>query len=138
MTIEAIGFTTRPRFYWQWGKLAGLLALALLLLLGPRAPRLVVALCLHLVLDFTLQSTQVALSKSRSKRALVCHALIAGTLPLLVANFADPATALASGLFGFLTHLLVDAANKFGLPEHAGAFVDQALHVASLVVGVVA
>ena len=123
--------------WWAWPKLAGLVAAPLLLLallLGASVPPLVVGLTLHLVLDFTLQSSWVAAEKSSGGKALAYHAAIAGGIPALVAGLAiGPATALFAGAVGIMSHWLIDRTNKFGLSGwQQGIAADQAAHVAAL------
>lgn len=95
---------------------------------------LAVAIALHLLLDFTLQS-KWAITKATNNRALVVHSLVAGFLPLAGLGLAagNPGLALAGGLVGFASHLAIDSRDKFGLPLWPGLVVDQAAHLAVIV-----
>ena len=125
MTILTMAFT-RPRqlLYWQWGKLVGALLLPLTGVGG-----LLGALALHVAGDFTFQTDLMARRKALGcKVALALHALVAGGLPGLLLG------GLLGGLVGFVTHYAIDSTGKFGLGPTLGPIVDQAAHVAVLVV----
>ncbi len=129
--------------WWEWFKLAGALALLSLLatLVNGIVPSpFVVALVLHIALDFTLQSDQVAIHKPECGKYLLLHALAAGGLPMAIGGlFVGPATALIGAVVGAVSHYAVDWTRKFGLPAWwKGIAADQLCHlivVALLVVG---
>lgn len=115
----------------------GLGLLVLFLLAGYVPHPVVVALTLHLVTDFTLQSAATALRKRERGRHLLFHALAAGGLPLAAAGLAvgDPATVVLWTSLGVAGHYAVDWTRKFGLRnEVIGNFLDQACHVAAILV----
>jgi len=112
--------------WWQWGKIAGLLAP-----FSAMAGRAVFLVAVHILCDFSLQSDWMAAGKAKREFApLFVHSLIAGGVPGLCAGGA------AGFVFGFVSHFLVDYTGKFGLSDPLGPVVDQALHV--LFVGVAA
>jgi len=114
--------------------LTGILLAATLPALPRRYAPLAVAVTLHLLLDFSLQS-EWATTKATDNRALLVHSLIAGFLPLAGLGLAagDPALALVGGLVGFASHLAIDSSNKFGLLLWPGLVVDQAAHLVVIV-----
>ncbi|GEM_PF-875503 len=109
--------------WWQWGKLLGGLLPPLLVLLNIRTP-LIWALALHLLLDFTAQSTPTARAKSCHKwSALLYHGCIAGGWTGLLLG------GLPGLLIGAVAHVGVDAADKFGWTDWRGPLVDQLAHI---------
>jgi len=114
--------------------LAGILLAATLPALPQRYAPLAVAIALHLLLDFSLQS-EWATTKAHNRRALLLHSLVAGFLPLAGLGLAagNPALALVGGLVGFVSHLAIDGSNKFGLPRWPGLAVDQVLHLTVII-----
>ncbi len=120
--------------WFHYPSLTGILLAAMLPALPRQYAPLVVAVVLHLLLDFTLQ-TQWATTKATDRRALLVHSLVAGFLPLAGLGLAagDPGLALAGGLAGFASHLVIDGCDKFGLPRWPGLVVDQACHLAVIV-----
>jgi len=120
--------------WFHYPTLTGILLAATLPALPRQYAPLVVAVALHLLLDFSLQS-EWATTKAHNRRALLAHSAIAGFLPLAGLGLAagNPALALIGGLVGFVSHLAVDGSGKFGLPLWPGLAVDQAAHLAVIV-----
>ena len=121
--------------WFHYPSLTGILLAATLPVLPRRYAPLAVAVALHLLLDFTLQS-KWATTKASDNRALLVHSLIAGFLPLAGLGLAagNPDLALVGGLVGFGTHLVIDAGDKFGLPFLPGLAMDQAAHLAVIMI----
>ena len=120
--------------WYNYPSLAGILLAATLPWLPQRYASLVVAVILHLLLDFTLQ-LQWATTKATNRRALLVHSLVAGFLPIAGLGLAagNPGLALVGGLVGFAVHLAIDSRDKFGLPRWPGLVVDQVAHLAVIV-----
>jgi hypothetical protein len=121
---------TRPHQlqWWQWGQILGIVLPFLLLLTGVKHT-LLWALAVHVLMDFTLQSNETAAGKARREwTVLGYHALLSGGYTGLI--IAGLPGLVVSATF----HLLVDASNKFGLTGVVGAVVDQAAHIATLIV----
>lgn len=116
--------------WWDYPSIAGILLAATLPWLPRQYVPLAVAVALHLILDFTLQS-EWATTKATNRRALLVHSLLAGFLPLAGLGLAagDPGLALVGGLVGFAAHLAIDSRDKFGLPLWPGLAVDQVGHL---------
>ena len=137
----AISHRSPPRLrlhWWQWGQLLGaigLAGLAIVLAAGREPHPALVAIVLHVAMDFTFQSTETAVRKPEGGRHLVCHGLVAGGLPLAVAGLVagDPATTLVWIVAGCASHTLVDRTGKFGL-QHVGlaACFDQLCHLGTI------
>ena len=121
--------------WFHYPSLAGILLAATLPALPQRYAPLAVAIALHLLLDFSLQS-EWATTKAHNRRALLVHSLVAGFLPLAGMGLAagNPALALAGGPVGFVSHLAIDGSNKLGLPRWPGLVVDQAAHLVVIMV----
>ena len=121
--------------WWDSFSLTGILLAISLPALPRRYAPLMVAVALHLLLDFTLQS-QWACTKATANRALLVHSLVTGFLPLVGLGLAagNPGLALVGGLVGFASHLAIDSRDKFGLPHWSGLAVDQAAHLVVIVV----
>jgi len=120
--------------WFHYPSLAGiLLAVALPRLPLQYAP-LVIAIVLHLLCDYALQ-TEWLCTKAANRNALVLHSALAGFIPLAGMGLAagNPGFALVGGLCGFYTHLVIDHCNKFGLPLVPGLVLDQTLHLAVIV-----
>ncbi len=84
------------------------------------------AFSLHLLFDFAIQSPQTAHNKATGDfRALVIHSLISGFFPLIWLD-------LRLALIGALVHLGIDSLNKFGLKGWVGGYLDQGLHLVSI------
>ena len=130
--------------WWEWVRIAGAAGLALLVLflLAGNVPHpVVVALTLHLVTDFTLQSAETALHKGERGRHLLVHSLAAGGLPLAAAGLVvgGPVTVILWTALGVAGHYAVDWTRKFGLRNEAmGHFLDQVCHIATILVVVLA
>jgi len=126
----------------HWCNYFGLAGIALVARL-PIAPHhqstpFVVGVALHLLCDFVLQTSWMSTARMSDKRVLLLHSAVAGFIPLAAVGMVggNPGIALAGGLMGFLTHLVIDGLNKFGLSFVLGLAVDQVLHIA--VIGTVA
>jgi len=121
--------------WYDYPSLAGILLAATLPALPRQYAPLAVAVVLHLLLDFSLQS-EWATTKAHNRRALLVHSAIAGFLPLAGLGLAagSPTMALAGGLVGFASHMAIDGSGKFGLPRWPGLVVDQAAHLVVIVV----
>lgn len=126
--------------WWMWGKLAGgcgLIALAILLMMGYVLPPAVMAVLIHVAADFTLQSAETARLKGDSKRHLLIHALAAGGLPLALTGLLTgyPIVAIAGTVVGVVGHYAVDRTRKFGLRRLAlGVALDQTCHLMMVVI----
>jgi hypothetical protein len=124
--------------WWCWIEIAGgagLLALAVLLLLGRVPHPVAMAALLHLAADFTFQSPQTARLKARRDRHLLVHALVAGGLPLAVVALVarDPVAVLVWTALGAAAHYAVDWTRKFGLRRLVwGVLLDQGCHLVTL------
>lgn len=121
--------------WWMWGKLigaAGLITLVFLLMMGHILPPVIVAVLIHVAVDFTFQSAETARLKGNSKRHLIIHALVAGGLPLALTGFLTgcPIVVIAGTVIGVVCHYAVDRTRKFGLPQLAlGVALDQTCHL---------
>ena len=125
--------------WWEWMKLAGALAMMLLLATlvnGVVSSPFVVAVVLHVALDFSLQSDEVAMRKGERGKHLLLHALAAGGLPTAVAGlFVGPAAVLTGTAIGVISHYAVDWTRKFGLRQEALAgLLDQACNLLAILV----
>lgn len=115
--------------WWQWGQLLGwaLLALAGLAWWLDLSHPLLLALALHVWLDFVGQSNDTSVQKAQGDLwATAHHSFVSGGFPGLV--FGLPGFAAS-----VLVHFLIDACRKFGLTGLIGGLVDQAMHLATLV-----
>jgi len=121
--------------WYDYPSLLGILLAVTLPALPRQYAPLAVAVALHLLLDFTLQS-EWATTKASDNRALLGHSLVAGFLPLAGLGLAagDPGLALIGGLVGFVAHLAFDSRDKFGLPMWPGLVVDQVAHLVVIVI----
>lgn len=121
--------------WWDYFSLVGVLLVIALPVLPCQYTPLVVAIALHLLLDFTLQSGW-ACSKATNHNALLLHSTVAGFLPMAGMGLAagNPGFAFIAGMFGFGVHLAIDGQDKFGLPLWPGLVVDQALHLAVIII----
>jgi hypothetical protein len=125
LILEAL---THPShlYWWQWGKILGIFLLILYICLDVKHP-LLVALAVHVFVDFTAQSDQTAARKKQGNRVtLAYHAFIAGGYSGLVAG------GLPGLVISIASHFLVDVTNKFGLKSPTGPALDQAAHVLTL------
>lgn len=123
--ITTLRTTPSRLLWWQWAKLAGLVAPPLALLSGSH---LAVVLAAHLCADFSLQNDWM--SDGKGKRQIIpllVHSIIAGGGPGLVAG------GIVGAAIGFASHLLIDRTRQFGLPSPWGYVIDQAAHVLILV-----
>jgi hypothetical protein len=126
--------------WWEWGKVMGvasLVALAILPMVGYVPHPAVVAILLHIVADYTCQSSDTALRKGSSRRHLLIHALAAGGLPLAVAGLVagNPVATVIWVVVGAASHYLVDSTGKLGLEQRAlGIALDQACHLLTILV----
>ena len=112
--------------WWQWGKLMGLAAPALLYAVGVEH-LLLWALAIHFLTDFSIQSHETAARKARGDRwVLAYHSFISGGYPGLVVG------GLPGLVISVASHFIVDRANKFGLEEPTGPALDQAAHIITL------
>jgi hypothetical protein len=124
--------------WWEWGKLAGIAGLGLWLglsIAGLDLHPAAVGVLLHVVLDFTLQSSETCVRKDERGRHLLVHALAAGALPLAAAALAgrSPVAVLTWSVAGAVSHYVVDWTRKFGLRREVyGATVDQTCHVLTI------
>jgi hypothetical protein len=124
--------------WWEWGKLAGIAGLGLWMgfsIAGLDLHPAAVAVLLHVVLDFTLQSSETCVRKDERGRHLLVHALVAGALPLAAAAFLarSPVAVLTWSAAGAVSHYVVDWTRKFGLRREAyRATVDQICHVLTI------
>lgn len=124
--------TTNPTqlMWWQWGKLIGavtLVALLVALTMGMDVHHIIIAITLHIALDFSLQTNTIAMHKHERKTALLVHAIIVGGIPAIVTG------SLVGIALGIITHYAIDYTRKFGLNETHGAIADQLAHVLVLV-----
>lgn len=117
--------------WWQKGKLLGVASLPLTLSLHPA----LVGPIVHLLLDFTLQSSSTAANKSKHGWALFVHAVVVGgwsggAVGLLAAGLPG----LLQGIFvGVALHWAIDRMDKFHITDWRWAIsIDQALHLLSL------
>jgi hypothetical protein len=128
-----------PLCWWEWGKLAGLASLVAWMALsiaGLDLHALVVAVLLHVTLDFSLQASETSVRKGERGRHLLVHALAAGALPLAVAALVTgrPLAVITWSVAGAASHYAVDWTPKFGLRIQAlGATLDQIGHVLTIV-----
>jgi len=114
-------------YWWQWGKILGVVLIVLFLLMGVEHP-LLWALAAHCFVDFTTQSTATAIGKARGDwRVIACHAFISGGYAGFVVG------GLAGLVISVILHFLVDITNKFGLEEPAGPALDQTAHLITLI-----
>jgi hypothetical protein len=124
----------------MWGKLigaAGFITLAMLLMMGHTLPTVVVAVLVHVAVDFTFQSAETARLKGSSKRHLLIHALAAGGMPLALTGFltGSPSVVVAGTVIGVVCHYAIDRTCKFGLPRLAlGVALDQTCHLMTVVI----
>jgi hypothetical protein len=115
---------------WLYPKAAAALAVVACMALG--APRMEMALALHGLMDFTLQPAWMCAAKARGdQKTLALHAIMAGGLPGWFVG------GLIGAVVGMATHWAIDSRNKFGLRGIAGLALDQALHVAVIIVIVI-
>jgi len=121
--------------YWKCGKVmgaVGIVVLAILQITGHTPHPAVIALVLHVVGDFTAQSSETAKRKPERGRHLLVHALAAGGTPLAVAGLAtgNPVTALVWATIGVASHYAVDWTRRFGMRDTAlGVVLDQCAHL---------
>ena len=120
--------------WWEWFRLAGTLAIVSLLvtlICGVVPSPFVVAVVLHVTLDFTVQSDEVALRKGERGKHLLLHALAAGGLPMAISGlFVGPAAVLTGTAAGIISHYAVDWTRKFGLRcWWEGVAADQLCHL---------
>jgi hypothetical protein len=114
--------------WWQWGKILGILLVALFFSIGVEHP-LLWALAVHFFVDFTAQSSATAVGKARGDWQVIAgHAFIAGGYAGFVVG------GLTGLMLSVMIHFLVDLTNKFGLDEPAGPALDQAAHLFTLTV----
>ena len=133
-TITRLVRTPTSLQWWEWFRLAGALALvALLVALIHRVvlSPFVVAVVLHVTLDFTIQSDEVAARKGERGKYLLLHALAAGGLPMAISGlFVGPAAVLTGAVAGIVSHYAIDWTRKFGLPAWwEGIAADQVGHL---------
>lgn len=102
------------------------MALFIALVLGVEVHSLVVVLVLHIALDFSLQTNEIAMGKGNRGKYLLIHSIIVGGLPALMTG-----SVLAMAI-GIVTHWAIDWTRKFGLGETQGAIADQATHIVVL------
>jgi hypothetical protein len=128
-----------PLRWWEWGKLAGLASLVAWIALSIAGLNLhpaVVAVLLHVTLDFSLQTAETCARKREHGRHLLVHALAAGALPLAIAALVDgrPLAVITWSSASFLSHYAVDWTRKFGLRNQAlGVALDQTCHALTIV-----
>lgn len=119
--------------WWQWGKVHGALnivALCAMLYVGVAVPPVVVAVLLHFFVDYTAQSTQVAMYKSDRGIELVVHALANGLQGALAGMLISPEVALVGAVVCVATHYSIDYTRKFGVKSVVlSAALDQAAHM---------
>jgi hypothetical protein len=114
--------------WWQWIQILGVTLPILLVYAGVEHP-LMWAIALHFFMDFTAQSNETSVGKRQnSTRVLLYHAFISGGYAGLIVG----------GLLGLvistIAHFLIDSTNKFGLSGVAGVILDQAAHIATLII----
>ena len=110
----------------------GLVVLAILHITGHTPHPAVIAVVLHVVGDFTAQSSETAKRKPERGRHLLVHALAAGGAPLAVAGLAtgNPVTALVWTTIGITSHYAVDWTRRFGMRDTPlGVVLDQCAHL---------
>ncbi len=121
--------------YWKCGKaigVVGLVVLAILHFTGHTPHPAVIAVILHIVSDFTAQSSETAKRKTERGRHLLIHALVAGGIPLAVVGLMteNPYTALVWTVIGATSHYAVDWTHRFGLRDTPlGIVLDQCTHL---------
>ena len=119
-----------PWQWWQYGIAAGwvLPPLALAGYLTGYSGTLFLAVSLHLLLDFVVQTPETAENKAEGKAwAIIYHSLITGFFAALPLGLT-----LAVASAGI--HLVIDACRKFGIAGWRGGLLDQSLHLATLIV----
>jgi len=120
--------------WWEWPKLlGGISAIVLLAALIVRAnvSVFIVSICLHVVLDFTLQSDWVNANKHNGGEALVIHSIIAGGIPGSIVGLmtGGPVGSLIGTVVGIASHYIIDSTNKFGIADWRPAIcADQLAH----------
>jgi hypothetical protein len=127
LILTAVNHPSRL-YWWQWGKILGVVLLALFCSLEVEQS-LLWALATHCFVDFTAQTADTAAGKARGDwQVLAYHSFISGGYPGLIAG-GLPGLAISVAI-----HFLVDRTNKFGLEGPTGSVLDQAAHTITLVV----
>ncbi len=128
MSATFLGVPTRPKLWWEWGKVLGVALLPLVF-----TPNVIAAIAAHVFCDFTVQSTWMAVGKAQRRiLPLVIHAVVAGGIPGAIAG------GLRGAILAAVVHLAVDATGKFGRSGWVGVVLDQAAHVAAIAVAAAA
>jgi hypothetical protein len=135
-TLERLWTSPTRLQWWEWGKIlgaAGLLGLGASVVASYVPPPVLVAVLVHVAVDFTFQSAETVARKGERGRHLLVHGAIAGGLPLALAKLAagDLPAVLISSVIAAACHVAVDGTRKFGLrslPLAVG--LDQACHLA--------
>jgi hypothetical protein len=126
--------------WWRWveiGGACGLVLLVILFAIGRIPHPLAIASLLHIAADFTFQSPETAMYKTRRDRYLVIHALAAGGFPVAVAALftGDPVAVVVWAAVGAVSHYAVDWTRKFGVRRLVLAVIlDQACHLTTVLI----
>ncbi len=109
--------------WYEWGKALGIFAPLSYVAQMP----LFVAICFHVLCDFTAQSNWMAMGKAKGNvYALVLHSLVAAIPGYIIAGWQGYIVCAVA-------HYCIDSTKKFGINGWAGIVLDQLAHVAVLV-----